>query len=259
MAAAGANLFYCNVDIFGKYPGEWCPREYTDFGIRYDNCIPILSIFARSLYEKNGGYKVAMGFSEDWEFWVNCSHYGVTAAKSDQKLFLYRSHDSGIAGVYIHDGYKECLAVVVVNDDDLYPVEQVLAAHSLMLTIRECSFQRAQELNALHPNQWFLKFWFALAAERRGEYQRALDYYRDAINCSGLKNWQPIFRLAVLLDHFGKRPEAEHLFFIVKTLRPDMSRIIKKFLDQGARSVPASPDPRQPLLYHLPADEFSAD
>ncbi len=225
-----ANLFYCNVDIFGNKKGEWIPNRYSQFGIRYDNCIPIASIFEKNLYKKTGGFKVALGFSEDWEFWVNLSRYNLIPIKSEEKLFLYRSNDDGIASTYIEGAQRDCLTICQINDDDLYSVEEVLKAHENLILIKENSFKREKTLDEKHPNEWFLKFYFGVVAESKKDYQSALDYYAKALELTNGQNWQVAFRLSRLLYALNQIQDAKNLEFRVRTLRPDMWKYLEEKL-----------------------------
>lgn len=223
-----ANLFYCNVDIFGNKKGEWIPHKYSSLGIRYDNCIPIASVFEKELFNKSGGFKVSLGFSEDWEFWINLSRQNFLPIKCEEKLFLYRSNNDGIASTYIEGAQRDCLTMCQINDDDLYSVEEVLKAHENLILIKEKSFEREKALDMKHPNEWFLKFYFGVIFESKKDYQNAFNCYVKALELTNAKNWQVAFRLSKVLKVFNRLEEAKNLEFLVRTLRPDMWRFLDR-------------------------------
>ncbi len=234
-----ANLFFCDMEIFGMQPGEWVPNHYTPLGIRYDNCFPIMSLFERSLWEKSGGYKRCLGFAEDWDFWLGLSRHGLRPTRSHDKLFLYRSHDSGISAQYINNSYGDCLSVVCTNNDDLYPVEEVVQSHRLLSAIKERTIERSRELDRMHPNEWFLKMWWGILAEARGDLAEARVQYLRAIELTAGEKWQPLFRLASLLITLRDTTNVKNLLMQAEVLRPDTRRVsdeLRRLLDGGVEA-----------------------
>ena len=206
------NLFSCNVQRFGLENWIWEPPIYNDYEMRYDNNITTAAIFKRELYEKSGGYKNAMWVAEDWDFWLNFSRYGVKPLKHETPFIRYRVNNVGIQ------------AIIKVVNDDLFPVEEVLAAHEYFPQIKEVSRKRAERMKELYPDDWFLKFFFARIAESNQEYSVALDLYKDAVVLTDAKNWQILYRLMKLLEQVNQ--PASQLKRYIETLRPDMKRFI---------------------------------
>lgn len=228
--SSDANLITCNVECFGVRPGDWVPNNYERFYIRYDNRIPTLTLYDKKLWVKTGGYKVAFAFVEDWEFFINCSRYGLNVHRIPEKLFQYRSSDSGLAIIF-QDRQREVTSMVTHANHDLYPVEEVLWAHDFFCKMPDTFLQRFIMQDKLHPQQWLLKFWLAMALEQKGAHNEACGFYAQALNLSNCENWQPAFRLGCMLAKNNATRDAAELFHLVRTLRPDMARIVKDHLD----------------------------
>jgi glycosyltransferase involved in cell wall biosynthesis len=221
MRAEGANLVCSDVELFGTEVGEWCPEPYDPFYIRYNNCIPTLSIFDRELWVKTGGYKVAIPFAEDWEFFINCSRYDLAVKKIPEKLFRYRRTQSGLLTSYLKDKWHEPVALVMLANTDLYNIKDIEFAQSSIVKGGQEWFDKFIKQDALHPREWLLKCILGIFEESRGQHQRALELYAAAAQLSNLKNWLPLFRIAQIVESNNPR-QANELYHQVRILRPDM-------------------------------------
>ena len=76
---------------FGDYrPELWIPEKPTE-DILNRNFIPNSSLYAKSIWEKVGGYDEDMKLGyEDWEFWIRVFKSGAEFKISDKPTFLYR-------------------------------------------------------------------------------------------------------------------------------------------------------------------------
>jgi glycosyltransferase involved in cell wall biosynthesis len=225
----GANLVCCDVELFGAETSSWEPQTYDRFGIRYNNNIPTLVLFDRRLWVETGGYKRALPFNEDWEFFVNASRYNLQVRKLPEKLFRYRVTHEGLAQNYIKDSWPRSVSLMVTSNNDLYPVEQVLWAHERLSEMPQNWIDRLQKQSDLHPNEWLLHFWIGLATESK-DPQRALDLFSKANSLSGEDNWQPLFRIARLIENMQPQ-QAVQLYHAVRVCRPDMERLVREKLE----------------------------
>lgn len=232
MRELGVNLVSANVELFGKEVGTWTPNQIEEFAIRYDNSIPTLIMFDRMLWQLAGGYRTAFPFVEDWDFFINCTRYGLKAYRIPEFLFQYRASDNGLASIFT-DRYRECLGLVMTSNSSLYSVDEVIWAHEYLGAQMPQNFiDRFSSQLLLHPNSWLLKFWLGLVAEFHRDVQRALTLYSEAVALSAYLEWQPLFRLGSLLLTNGIEQDAFQLLHRVRIQRPDMGRRVQEYFDK---------------------------
>ena len=250
----GASIVCSDVEIFGAQPGEWSPNKYETFCLRYDNSIPTLALYKKELWEKTGGYNKSFAFIEDWDFWIKCSRFEPQVAQIDEKLFRYRSNEDGLAAIFT-DSYAELLAMVTTANQDLYPVEEITEAHSVLARVKQSFINRYEHQLKLHPEEWLLHLWLGLSCEKAGNIKQALLHYSNAVEYSKGENWQPIYRTGALLYGMDDKKKAIALLHRTRLLRPDMCRnidpIIEEFKDvsQSGRQVvvKANIKPQHPI------------
>ena len=80
---------------------------------------------------------------------------------------------------------------------------------------------RCEPLERCRPDDWLVKFLIALGKEGKGDLQGAMNYLGASIQSSDYKNWQPLFRLAQILERNGKNREACEFYHSVRIIRPD--------------------------------------
>ena len=222
-----ANLVTCNVELFGDKTSEWIPSEYTVYSQRYHNLIPTLVTYKKNIWEAVGGYKKAFPFNEDWDFFVSAELANLTVTKIPEKLFRYRVTTGGLAEQYIKDTWEHSFSLVVTSNESRYGCDRVFTAQRTLLSMPERWYQRFIQQDVLHPDEWLLKFWLAIAAQGRGLQEEAKGLYALAVKLSNSQNWQPIFHLAELFAQEGNTVVANHLYLQVRILRPDTERIIE--------------------------------
>lgn len=223
---SGGNLFFSNQENFGIEPGEWTPQQWDSYFIRYDNSVPTPAIYDRKLFEQTGGFKRCLGYAEDWEYWVSVSRFLPIVVRSDEHLTCYRTNDTGIAATYIDGRWQDCVSVVAMANEDLYSVDEVLSAHQHFPASDPVSLKRVRELASAHRNEWLGQFFMALLHESAGNIEESMGFYQNAIELSNYRNWQPIYRLARVLDTRTRVNEIVTLLHNTRTLRPDMRRFV---------------------------------
>jgi hypothetical protein len=228
----GANLFHGIQENFGEESGEWVPHPYDPYRLRYDNCIPTPAVFDRLLFEKVGGYQRCLSYCEDWAFWVACSRIGFQVARSSEHLTRYRIQTTGLQSEHINGRWRDCFDVVAMANEDLYMVDEILACHAHFSTSHPPSLQRVEKLAARHSDDWFGQFLIGLLHESRGEAQEAIHRYSAAHSLATTKSWQPLLRMGLLLEQFGKRADAAPILHECRILRPDLGRIVNERLQQ---------------------------
>lgn len=91
-----AGIAYGSVKMFDGLPGEptqWITGYFHPRILPYQNCLPISSLWRKSLWEK--GVKYREGFYEDWDLWLQIFSKGYTASYTPHFVFNYRQHHSG--------------------------------------------------------------------------------------------------------------------------------------------------------------------
>lgn len=233
MRETGANLVTSNVELFGIESGEWIPAAYDDYFERYSNLIPTLIMYDRELWRQAGGYKRAFPFNEDWDFFITTQRCGVKVGRIEEKLFRYRMTESGLANQYIKDSWPRSVSLMMTSNHSMYCIDEVLNGHSILSEMPENWALKLEAQDRLHPHEWLLKFWLGLVSQHRGDIQGAISLYSKAIELTQWKEWQPLYRLAMILDVQGNRQDTANLLHLVRTQRPDM----KRFVDERINSL----------------------
>ena len=236
LRSTDSNLFYSNVEMAGEKSGQWVPNQFDPYFMRYTNSIPKSAIFSRTLWNEAGGYKASLPFGDDWDFWINCAKSGLKPTRVNETLIvdrIYSAHDSTL-----HSANAETIqqALVTVANQDLYPVEEVIKAQETLINSQGEWMWRCEPLEKTQPEDWLLRFLLALGNEGRSNVQNAMNFLGAGIQFSDFKNWQPIYRLALILEKNGQKREALEFFHSVRSLRPDMGKIINakvQNLEQG--------------------------
>ncbi len=221
----GDDLVCSNVELFGKQSGEWIPNEYDELRIRYDNSIPSMVLYRKDLWSRAGGYDVCFPFVEDWNFFLSCSRYFPRVHRLAEKFFLYRTSETGLAHIF-DNRIRECLAMLVTAQDDLYPVSEVLLAHEITRSFPEQFIDRFQKQRSLHPDKWLLALWLALVAEAQGELDKSLSLYQNAYALSKQQCWQAAIRMASILTKLSRTEEAEGFVTRARLLRPELDSVL---------------------------------
>ena len=226
LRTSGAKLFHSNQENFGDESGPYDPPPYSEYAIRYTNCITNPALYDRELFEVSGGYKVSLNFGEDWEYWINLSRYGLTVCKSEERLYRYRVTSGGLAGTLLRGRPKDVSSILAIINEDLYPVEEVLVAHEHVPHISAAALDLFRSLSEKHRNEWLTAFLKGLLAEAAGGRSEAMRHYWLALDLTQQRNWQPFFRLALIFENAGQIEESVRFYRQVHTLRPDMSRFV---------------------------------
>lgn len=227
----GANCFCPSLEHFGLKTGIWRPNQYDPYLIRYDNCVLTASLFDRDLWIRAGGWKRALLYAEDWEFWVNCSRYGLQVVQVAEPLFRYRVTDSGLAARHTRDRWQDCFCVVAIANHDLYPVEEILSAHEEFTKSAPASLASIERLATLHPDTWLGALLTGIIAEKGGDLQKAVTCYEQALQ-RDQHNWQGWYRLAEVKQQQGDRSGALGLLHVSRVLRPDLARFVNPRIEE---------------------------
>lgn len=227
MREHGANLVCTYLEEFGAESNVWRPPNYEPFSIRYENCFPNLSLTARELWDKNRGMKVALPFNEDWDFWINCSRHELIVYQIQEPMLLYRRASDGLAKVFIKDTWQMSVSMMMTCNEDLYPVSEVLWAHTKLASSPAHWVERFTDYSKRYPDQWILKLWLGMFADVKGNTNEAILAYTSCAELSAMKQWQPLYRLAQLLETLGDKNQASKLLHECRILRPDLNSLVK--------------------------------
>jgi hypothetical protein len=234
MRSDGVNLVCCDVQLFGAESGEWVPAGYDPYGIRYNNCIPTLVMYDKALWQLVGGYRRAFPFNEDWDFFIRCSNAGMVVGRIREKLFRYRVTESGLAHCFIKDTWEFSVSLMATANEALYPVEEVLRGQETLMGMPHRWQERFRTQLEVHPEEWLLHFWLGLVAEKSGAVDDACRSYDRARRLVDNRDWQPLYRLA-LLTSVSENAVVGALLHVARTLRPELTRLISGRLDQALR------------------------
>lgn len=234
LRSSGGDIFRPCQENFGIKTGHWSPKwephDFDPYFLRYDNCFPTPSIFDRALFEKCGGFKVSLSYGEDWEFWLNCCRFTRKVTQSKELLTCFRFSNDGLAAQYVQGKWRESVSVLAITNEDLYCVDEIIDAHRSVPVSAENNILRVAVLDRIHVDQWFSKLFMGLVAENQGNLEEARSLYLRAIELSGGRNWQPLFRLGKLLHGRGVWPEALILLHETRILRPDTAALVNPLI-----------------------------
>lgn len=224
------NLAACHVELFGEGSGEWVPADFEVYAERYNNNIPTLVTYRRELWEMAGGYKRAFPFNEDWDFFVSLEPHGLKVAQLREKLMRYRVTEGGLAERYIKDTWPFSFSLIATSNESRYPVQRVIGAHQQLMSMPERWIERFMQQDALHPNEWLLKFWLGLVLRSRNQIEQAKALFVQSIQMTDTRNWQPLFQLAEILGAQGDRDTAAALYHQCRIVRPDTELLVEEKL-----------------------------
>lgn len=230
---SGAHLISTDARLFGDEVGGWAPPDYDPYFIRDMNCIPTMVLYHRSVWESVGGYRVDYPFNEDWDFFLRASQFDLKVSKVPGALFNYRVTANGLAENYIKNKVQLNQALIITGNDQLYPVELVLAACETLKEMPSNWVDRFLHQERQHPDRPLLHLWLGLAAEQTGDARQAAGRYLDAIRSSEEKMWIPFFLLSHLISPQDRQSMA-YLLHKTRTLRPDMARIVSPVFERIA-------------------------
>jgi hypothetical protein len=150
------------------------------------------------------------------------SKVGLAPCVERRKLIRYRATKDGLHEKFIEHHRKECLALLLTSNEDLYPVGELLAAHNQIAELDQALFKKLSDTSLKNPSEWLPFFWSGLVNEGRRQNDDALKAYLRATELSGGLNWQPILRIGYLMSQTGHGAQARSLMTKVKELRPDL-------------------------------------
>ncbi len=226
-----ADIVCSNVKLFGGENGQWIPDPYDPYFIRYNNMVPTLCLFKRTIWEQSGGYKVALPFAEDWEFWVNCSKFVNRVEKIEQDLFLYRRTEEGLHSRFLEKKWDLALALVMFANPELYNIEDLRVSQNKFFEAPEEWYTKIIKQYNLHPNDYLLNIFYGMYLEFKGDIDKSLALYGRASELSKFKAWLPLYRIGKILEGKGNSIQAAQLYHQVRIMRPDMHFIVGKSAD----------------------------
>jgi hypothetical protein len=115
-----ADVVGCDFQEFGSSRRRWS-RQWATLTLAMEqtaNGLPCTSLVARSLFDRVGGYDLALLGHEDWAFWIKCLKAGAVVRRVAEPLFFYRRH----AGQVMMDHDAVLTAMIRLLHPDLYGV-----------------------------------------------------------------------------------------------------------------------------------------
>jgi hypothetical protein len=91
------NLVYADsIHVYPEKTVRHPPGVFAPGRINKANQIVIASLYAKSLWEKTGGYKENVAGYEDWDLWLNMSINGAIPAYYKGVGLIYNAKNSGL-------------------------------------------------------------------------------------------------------------------------------------------------------------------
>jgi Macrocin-O-methyltransferase (TylF)/Glycosyl transferase family 2 len=115
-----ADVVGCDFQEFGSSRRRWS-RQWATLTLATEqtaNGLPCTSLVARALFDRVGGYDLALLGHEDWAFWIKCLKAGAVVQRVAEPLFFYRRH----AGQVMMDHDAVLTAMIRLLHPDLYGV-----------------------------------------------------------------------------------------------------------------------------------------
>jgi SAM-dependent methyltransferase/predicted O-methyltransferase YrrM len=108
---------------------------YSPENIKQSNTIHPSSLYAKSIFDRVGGYKFEMkeGY-EDWEFWVNCHKHGIPFFGTREVVVNYRRYQgSMLENAQSH--HHKLVAKIICYNPEIYELETVKNAEKFLAAI----------------------------------------------------------------------------------------------------------------------------
>ncbi|KAK3256607.1 hypothetical protein CYMTET_34260, partial [Cymbomonas tetramitiformis] len=159
----------------------------------------------------------------DWAFWIFAENLkGIRPQYIRQDLFRYRIRANSMHQSLLSN-QEYSLASVRILHPTLYPVELLLAAHDKLLNANELVRTKVDEKLAKHPSHATPHLMRGLLSEAQGSHladghehgyywEDALSYYRQAAALCPHHDWQPRWRIGLLLQRMERFQESNRTF-----------------------------------------------
>ncbi len=225
MNTQGAKVVYSDVAVEGGHVDEWCPPPFDPFGIRYGNCLTSLVMMDKEVWRAVGGYEEGLPFNEDWSFFIRAAQYSQAFHKLPGKYFTYRQNTEGLYKKYVVENEALNLAVVVVANSDLYPIEEVLNAVGTLQKMPQHWLDKFSEAMQKHPERAIAPLLLGIAAIPSHDPNTIFPLLEHAAKLAEKNEWIMFFLLGELNEKKDKTTAAA-FYHIVRTRRPDMGKIV---------------------------------
>lgn len=217
LSSSQSNIYFSAIEL---PDGRAELIDYNAYFIRYMNTLPVCAVLKKSLWETAHGYSPAISQGCEWNFWISCSQHMQISLEQTPMVIC----ETGIN----RESNNEYLPLFKMANSELYPVEEVLEAHQEFSSIPGISGEEVLSKADIHRDDWLLQFMSGLIHENSNQ-QAAMESYSSSIYLSNQMQWQPIYRLGIIVSKMGKSREAQELFHHVRTIRPDMASIVNRY------------------------------
>ncbi|GBG71528.1 hypothetical protein CBR_g8946 [Chara braunii] len=226
------NLVIADLKGFGEWEYSWRLPEYNPEDLRYTNMFHCSAVFKKSLWSTVGGYPTTTLFGyEDWAFWIAAEEeVGIEPRYIREDLFLYRmSHNSMHQTLLSYQEFS--MASLRMLYPALFPLELILAAHEKFFDPPERVMRLINDKVTKFPSHHIPYLMRGLAREAKAKddasydgshLEDALDDYKKAVKFSPYDEWQPKWRLGLLLLQMGKTSQG---FSMLQTLLKDFENL----------------------------------
>eukprot|EP00873_Tetraselmis_striata_P024002 jgi/Tetstr1/444266/TSEL_032158.t1 len=211
-----ANLAIANLQGFGR-DFTWILPEYDPLDLRYTNMFHCSAVFHKSLWDAMpGGYPTTTLFGyEDWAFWVGVEQrVGIRPLYVREFAFLYRIREESMHQTLLKN-QEFSLSSVRMLFPTLYPVELLINSHDkylhsppekVVVTVDDKA-RKFPASAAPRLMRGLIKEGLGFDAQHGRFWEEALQDYRDAADRAEYSDWQPRWRLGLLMQRMGRFAE----------------------------------------------------
>lgn len=212
LEAPQADIVRTHLRSFGDILTQSAPGEFTTVNLLQGCIQAYASLFRRSLWEKVGGYPVAIPIgTEDWCFWLAASLQKPVVKTVAKPLFLYRMmQGQGLFqnNVIPNNDFARA-AMLTLHERDL-DIEFCLAGHQVLRTMSEDYRAAIVKVTQRFPNEPQPYLWLGLFAEEKSSFDEAFNLYETCEKASAGTLWQVAWVLYQFFMKQNKSTEAAH-------------------------------------------------
>lgn len=200
------DVVYCNLQMFGAKQDLLVPPAAPTMDLfRQGNVYAYASAFKKDLWERAGHYLPIIPFGcEDYNFWIYCMKAGMKARHLNETLFYYRRPQGATMVDDVNEHYQEVMACVHTCHPDVFDPLLLLQDHEVLAAMNVKTCERIERTIRQFPQHGQPYLWRGLKSEQEGKWQEALHDFGKAAERAAPGDWQPFFRLALLMsEHMG--------------------------------------------------------
>jgi glycosyltransferase involved in cell wall biosynthesis len=160
-AAGGDAIVSPSVQEFGDRFRQWdLGGEFSRKRLLAGDCLSVVALFSRELWDRAGGYPVAPYGSEDWAFWIEATKHARAVLTMPERLHYYRAH--ALQGTHDVAGHQVLLGALVrsMHAGEYAPAVRE-ADERVIRGMKPAERARLERRRELFPGDPHLRRWLA--------------------------------------------------------------------------------------------------